>query len=76
MPKYEITRFFSNEGTRNDVRMRVVDKLSEEINGTGKKDLASRYIYYVEITTSTAPTRIAVLVWLLVFVFYCVHEGL
>ena len=48
MPKYEITRFFSNEGTRNEVRMRVVDKLSEEINGTGKKDLASRYIYYVE----------------------------
>ena len=48
MSKYEITQFFSNEGTRNEVRMRVVNKLSEELPGTGKSDLASRYTYYVE----------------------------
>lgn len=44
----EITYFFSNEGTRNDVRMRVINKLAEEISGTGKGKNASRYIYYVE----------------------------
>ena len=48
MSRYEITQFFSNEGTRNDVRMRVVNKFSEELPGTGKDDLASRYTYYVE----------------------------
>ncbi|MCH5338026.1 MAG: hypothetical protein J1E03_04530 [Acetatifactor sp.] len=41
----EITYFFSNEGTRNDVRMRVINKLAEEISGTGKGKNASRYIY-------------------------------
>jgi hypothetical protein len=44
MPRYEITHFFSNEGYRNDVRMRVVSKLSEELPGTGKDDAASHYI--------------------------------
>lgn len=44
----EITCTFSNEGTRNEVRMRVVSMFAEEIPGTGKDDLASRYIYYVE----------------------------
>ena len=48
MPRYEITQFFSNEGNRNEVRMRVINKLSEEIPGTGNNDNASRYIYYVE----------------------------
>jgi hypothetical protein len=48
MSRYEITHFFSNEGNRNDVRMRVVSKLSEELPGTGKDDAASHYIYYVE----------------------------
>ena len=48
MARYEITHFFSNEGTRNEVRMRVINKLAEEIPGTGNGDDASRYIYYVE----------------------------
>ena len=48
MPRYEITYSFSNEGSRNDVRMRVINKLSEEEPGTGKGEDASRYIYYVE----------------------------
>ena len=43
---------FSNEGTRNEVRMRVVNKLSEETPGTGNGDGASRYIYYVETLAS------------------------
>ncbi len=45
---YEITQFFSNEGTRNDVRMRVINKFSEELPGIGKAALASHYPYYVE----------------------------
>ena len=44
----EISTFFSNEGSRNDVRMRVVNFFSKEEPGEGKKDEASRYIYYVE----------------------------
>ena len=47
MAKYEISHFFSNEGSRNEVRMRVIEKLSTEIPGTGSGDDASRYIYYV-----------------------------
>jgi hypothetical protein len=49
MPEYQVTENFSNEGTRNDVRMRVVKKLSQEICGKGNEDLASRYTYYVEM---------------------------
>ena len=45
---YAISMFFSNEGTRNEVRMRVVNYFSNEMPGTGKKELASHYIYYVE----------------------------
>lgn len=48
MSKHEITRFFSNEGTRNEVRMRVVDALATEKPGIGKGDDSSKYIYYVE----------------------------
>ena len=48
MPRTEITYYFSNEGTRNEVRMRVVDQLALETPGTGKGDDASKYIYYVE----------------------------
>lgn len=48
MPRTEITYNFSNEGTRNEVRMRVVDKLASEEPGTGSGDNASKYIYYVE----------------------------
>nr|DAP89336.1 MAG TPA: hypothetical protein [Caudoviricetes sp.] len=48
MPRNEITHFFSNEGSRNEVRMRVVDMLAIELPGTGNGDAASKYIYYVE----------------------------
>lgn len=48
MSRHEVTCFFSNEGTRNEVRMRVVDRLALEEAGTGKGENASRYIYYVE----------------------------
>lgn len=39
---------FSNEGTRNEVRMRVVNQLASEEPGAGANELVSRYIYYVE----------------------------
>lgn len=52
MARYEITQFFSNEGSRNDVRMRVVAALAEESPGTGSGDYASKYIYYVETLRS------------------------
>lgn len=48
MAEYEIIHNFSNEGTRNEVRMRVVELLSTEEPGTGKGDNATRYTYYVE----------------------------
>lgn len=48
MGRHEVTMFFSNSGTRNDVRMRVVNALSKEEPGTGNGDRASKYIYYVE----------------------------
>ncbi|NMA85462.1 MAG: DNA adenine methylase [Epulopiscium sp.] len=48
MKKTEITQSFSNEGTRNEVRMRLVEVFAKETPGTGSGDLASRYIYYVE----------------------------
>lgn len=48
MKEIEIEYNFSNAGSRNDVRMRVVQKFSEEKSGTGSGDYASRYIYYVE----------------------------
>lgn len=48
MAEYETTQFFSNSGSRNEVRMRVIMTLSEEIAGRGKDDDASRYTYYVE----------------------------
>lgn len=46
--KHEVTKLFSNEGSRKDVRMRVVEAFAEEIPGTGSGDAASKYIYYVE----------------------------
>lgn len=48
MAMHEITKTFSNFGTRNEVRMRVVNELSKEEPGQGKGPLASKYIYYVE----------------------------
>ena len=52
MAKREIEYYFSNEGTRNEVRMRVVNKLADEEPGTGSGDSASKYIYFVETLTS------------------------
>ena len=52
MALHKITQFFSNEGTRNDVRMRVVNVLSTEDPGTGTSDNASKYTYYVETLSS------------------------
>lgn len=46
--KHEITKVFSNNGTRNEVRIRVIETFLQEDPGTGKGDLASKYIYYVE----------------------------
>jgi len=48
MAEHNITYFFSNEGTRNEVRMRVIDKLAMEEPGIGSGDDASKYIYFVE----------------------------
>ena len=48
MERIEITKSFSNSGSRNDVRMRVVNEFAKELPGYGNKDKASRYIYYVE----------------------------
>jgi len=59
-----ITEKFSNSGTRNEVRKRVVEKFMEEKPGTGKGAKTSKYDYYVEtlsdgnrifLTRPTAP---------------------
>jgi len=47
-PMTNITQQFSNEGTRQEVRMRLVKVFSKETPGKGRGDLASRYSYYVE----------------------------
>ena len=52
MSKHEITRSFSNKGTRDEIRMRVVNEFAKEEPGIGRDDLASRYIYYVEVLSS------------------------
>ena len=52
MSKYEITKTFSNTGTRNEIRMRVIDEFSKEEPGQGKDALASRYTYFVETLQS------------------------
>ena len=44
----EITQTFSNEGTRNEVRKRVVQVLLEEIHGTAVTGGTSRNKYFVE----------------------------
>ena len=52
MSMHDITMTFSNAGSRNEVRMRVVDTFAAEEPGTGKGDAASRYRYYVETLAS------------------------
>jgi hypothetical protein len=48
MPEFVCDLNIANTGTRNDIRMAVVNAFSSEIPGTGKDSLASRYTYYVE----------------------------
>lgn len=48
MAMHRVTKEFSNKGNRNEVRMRVVEAFSNEQPGTGTRNNASRYIYYVE----------------------------
>lgn len=52
MSMHDITMTFSNAGSRNEVRMRVVDAFAAEEPGTGKGDAASKYRYYVETLAS------------------------
>lgn len=48
MRKNEITKWFSNKGSRNEVRQRIINVFIKEAPGTGRGDNASKYIYYVE----------------------------
>lgn len=48
MPKKVLEIFFSNKGSRNDVRKRVINEFIEELPGKGSGDLASRHDYIVE----------------------------
>ena len=48
MPRYELDLHIGNIGSRNDIRMKVVNELAKEEPGLGKKELASQYTYYVE----------------------------
>lgn len=48
MAKVEYTIHISNEGSRNDVRSRVISLFMQEAPGTGQGDLATHYRYYVE----------------------------
>ncbi|EKA01412.1 DNA adenine methylase [Streptococcus sp. GMD4S] len=52
MSNHEITYSFSNSGTRNEVRMRVVEKFSQEEAGVGRGNDASKYKYFVETLES------------------------
>jgi len=46
--KNEITKWFSNKGSRNEVRQRIINVFIKEAPGKGIGDNASKYIYYVE----------------------------
>lgn len=48
MAVHEIEQKFSNEGSRNKVRARVIKAFMEEEPGEGTGKDASNYIYYVE----------------------------
>lgn len=48
MPCYELNLHIDNIGSRNDIRMKVVNELAKEIPGEGKNEYASKYTYYVE----------------------------
>lgn len=46
--KIVINKFFSNNGTRNELRERVIYEFMKEKPGNGKGDLSSKYNYVVE----------------------------
>lgn len=48
MPKQYIDKWFSNEGTRQEVRNRIIDTFEQEPPGCGTGDDCSKTIYYVE----------------------------
>lgn len=48
MPHYEVDLHIDNIGSRNTIRMKVVNIFSAEQPGHGKGELASKYTYYVE----------------------------
>lgn len=48
MPLYEFNLHIDNIGSRNDIRMKVVNELAKELCWEGKNELASKYTYYVE----------------------------
>lgn len=48
MPRYELNLHIDNIGSRNDIRMKVVNELAKELPGEVKNELASKYTYYVE----------------------------
>lgn len=48
MPSYELNLHIDNIGSRNDIRMNVINELAKELPGEGKNKLASKYTYYVE----------------------------
>lgn len=52
MPHFELKRTFSNQGTRNAVRRRVVRDFLKEKPGKGRGDDATHYTYYVEQLSS------------------------
>jgi len=45
----KIEKFFSNYGTRNEVRERVIAEFLKEAPGTGNGENQSKYLYFVEI---------------------------
>lgn len=51
IPK-ECPLFFSNKGSRNDVRLRVINEFIKELPGKGAGGLQSKYIYFVETLNS------------------------
>lgn len=48
MSYYELDLHIDNIGSRNEIRMKVVNELAKEVPGKGKNKLSSKYTYYVE----------------------------
>ncbi|WP_220092228.1 hypothetical protein [Helicobacter sp. 16-1353] len=52
MAIYNIEYFFSNSGSRNEVRTRVINIFLKELAGKGKGSLQTKYFYFIEKLTS------------------------